>query len=165
MVSGLQNINSDYKSNMKNKATLMTLAVTVCIIWTYIAVKLFSPSAKSADVTPIPVEVPRPEEYELISLSLSPFIIPAVAKTDTGRKQNVVKRASQSKNKSVRGRFLGDIEAGGVCLSVVEIENAYHYMSEKSQSKDCRLVKKFGTDSICVVYYCDTLILYRDEEK
>ena len=165
MVSGLPNINSDYKRNMKNKATLMTLAVAVCIIWTYIAVKLFSPSAESADVTPVPVEVSRPEEYELVSLPLSPFIIPAAAKEETGRKQNVVKRALQPKKKSVRGRLIGDIETGSICLSVVEIENVYHYISDGYPSKDCRLVEKFGEDSVCIVYSCDTLMLYKNDGK
>lgn len=165
MVSGLQNINSDYKSNMKNKATLMTLAVAVCIIWTYIAIKLFSPSAESADVTPILIETFRPEEYELVSLSLSPFIIPAPTTSDPARKQDAVKRPQQSKNKSVRGRLIGDIEAGSICLTVVEIENVYHYISDGYSSKDCRLVEKFGEDSVCIVYSGDTLMLYKNDGK
>ena len=165
MVSGLQNINSDYKSNMKNKATLMTLAVAVCIIWTYIAIKLFSPSAESADVTPVPVEVSRPEESELVSLSLSPFTIPAPTTADPARKQDAVKRPQKPKNKSVRGRLIGDIEAGSVCLSVVEIENVYHYISDGYSSKDCRLVEKFGEDSVCIVYSGDTLMLYKNDGK
>lgn len=165
MVSGLQNINSDYKSNMKNKATLMTLAVAVCIIWTYIAIKLFSPSAESADLTPVPVEVSRPEESELVSLSLSPFIIPAPTTADPARKQDAVKRPQQPKNKSVRGRLIGDIEAGSICLSVVEIENVYHYISDGNPSKDCRIVKKYGEDSVCIVYSGDTLMLYKNDGK
>ena len=157
MVSGLQNINSDYKSNMKNKATLMTLTVAVCIIWTYIAIKLFSPSAESADVTPV--------ESELVSLSLSPFIIPAPTTAGPARKQDAVKRPQQPKNKSVRGRLIGDIEAGSICLSVVEIENVYHYISDGYPSKDCRLVEKFGEDSVCIVYSGDTLMLYKNDGK
>lgn len=165
MVSDLQNINSDYKSNMKNKATLMTLAVAVCIIWTYIAVKLLSPSAESTDVIPIPVEVYKPEEYELVSLSLSPFIIPAVTTASPARKPDAVKRPQQPKKKSVRGRLIGDIEAGSICLSVVEIENVYHYISDGYSSKDCRLVEKFGEDSVCIVYSGDTLMLYKNDGK
>lgn len=165
MVSDLQNINSDYKSNMKNKATLMTLAVAVCIIWTYIAVKLLSPSAESTDVIPIPVEVYKPEEYELVSLSLSPFIIPAATTAAPARKQDAAKRSPQTKKKSVRGRLIGDIETGGICLSVIEIEDVYHYIGEEYQSNDCRLVEKFGEDSVCIVYSGDTLMLYKNDGK
>ena len=40
-----------------------------------------------------------------------------------------------------------------------------HYISEGYQSKDCRLVKKFGDDSVRIVYSGDTLMLYKNDER
>ena len=165
MVFGLQNIDSDDKNNMRNKTTLLILALTACIIWTYIAVKLFSPGTENVDVIPTLVVASEPEKFEFLSLALSPFINPDATTADPAHKQNVIKRTSLSKNKTVRGRLIGNIEAGSICMSVVEIEKEYHYISEGYQSKDCRLVKKFGDDSVRIVYSGDTLMLYKNDER
>ena len=145
---------------MRNKLTLIVLVIAACTIWTYISIKLFSPQHMKTDTMEVAAIMSDSKKFELESLSLSPFIDPEDSNTDSSLKGETIKPASKAKNKALRGRFIGIIEADGASQTIVEIDKIYHYVSGIEPHGDCRLLKMYGNDSVCVLYSGDTLMLY-----
>lgn len=146
---------------MKNKVTVIVLAIVAGVIWTFIAITLSDTNVKKAASDVVPV-VERPVDTSLKSLSMSPFMLPEVRPVIEKIRPSPV-RVRKTNLKKWNGRMVGVIGGVASMSVVVELDGKYHHLCKNMTDGECRMLEIFDDDSVRILYKGDTLMLYGNE--